>query len=237
MWRRETIRVRLDKYPFQEGTLRSVYFMKDLSRPPGPAQDFVAKISKDPADQNEAYFQDVEMQALAGHVADLFVAMQIPKKCAYVEAAVIECHDRVSPTGGRVVFAIEPLIRGNFIKYTNNYGWINAGAPRNTPQAFSHFSHYVSAGTFVVVDVQGITDTNGTDFYTDPQIHTRGDQPSFGKGDLRDQGIRKFFETHECNSICHALGLPRLTGPQTKPSPILPQPNPRMLWDLRKRKN
>ena len=37
-WVRHQIRVRLDKYPFQEGTLRSVYFMKDLSKPPGPAQ-------------------------------------------------------------------------------------------------------------------------------------------------------------------------------------------------------
>eukprot|EP00668_Euglena_longa_P035376 GGOE01045443.1.p1 GENE.GGOE01045443.1~~GGOE01045443.1.p1 ORF type:complete len:579 (+),score=131.70 GGOE01045443.1:87-1823(+) len=235
-WRRERIRVRLDKYPFQEGSLRSVFYMKDLTKPPGPAQDYVAKIAKHSDDNNSHYFQDCEMQALAGYIAELFVAMQIPKKCAYLEATVIECHDRVSPSGNKVLFAVEPLGRGTFIKFTNNYGWINPGAPRNTPQAFSHFSHYVSGGTMVVVDVQGVTDLNGVDFYTDPQIHTRSDQPSFGRADLREPGIRKFFETHECNSICHALGLPRPGGPAVKPSAIVPPPNSNLLVDLRNRR-
>ena len=63
--------------------------------------------------------------------------------------------------------------------------------------------------------------------------------PSFGKADLRAEGIQKFFETHECNSICHALGLPRVkngkvihdTSGQQR---TLPVPNPNLIWELKK---
>jgi len=239
-WATVKIRVRIDKYPFQEGTLRSVFYMKDFSRPAGPRQDYVAKISKDPREPVESYFQDCEMQALAAYLAQEFNKLSLPKKIDYLEASVIECHDRVSPVpGGRVVFAVEPYIHGTFCKYTNNYGWINPGAPRNSPQTFSHFTHYFSQGTLVVVDIQGITDEDGNDHYTDPQIHTRPGLPSFGKADLRAEGIQKFFETHECNSICHALGLPRVkngkvihdTSGQQR---TLPVPNPNLIWELKK---
>ena len=42
-WVRSDVRVRIDKHPFQQGTLRNVYHLKDLSKPAGPAQDYVAK--------------------------------------------------------------------------------------------------------------------------------------------------------------------------------------------------
>ncbi len=41
-------------------------------------------------------------------------------------------------------------------KYTNNWGWINPGAPRHTPQAFSHFTWCYSQGRLLVADVQGV---------------------------------------------------------------------------------
>lgn len=53
---------------------------------PAPLQDYVAKIVKHFDENSDHYFQDCEMQALAGYIAELFVAMQIPKKCAYLEA-------------------------------------------------------------------------------------------------------------------------------------------------------
>jgi hypothetical protein len=243
-WTHRKIRVRVDKYPFQEGTLRSVFYMKDLSQPAGRAQDFVAKISKDPREPAESYFQDCEMQALVAFLAEEFNKLNLPKPIEYLEASVIECHDRVATTpGGRVLFAVEPYIPGTFTKYTNNYGWINPSNPRNSPQTFSHFTYYYSNGTLVVVDIQAITDEQGNDHYTDPQIHTLPGLPSFGKADLRGEGIQKFFETHECNSICQALGLPRIakgfkvvhdTSAQQR---ALPVPNPNLIWELRRRES
>lgn len=40
------------------------------------------------------------------------------------------------------------------------------------------------------------------------QVHDRyGNFPSFGDGDLKQQGIEKFFESHRCNHWCRAMGL------------------------------
>eukprot|EP00668_Euglena_longa_P019254 GGOE01023971.1.p1 GENE.GGOE01023971.1~~GGOE01023971.1.p1 ORF type:complete len:639 (+),score=148.94 GGOE01023971.1:64-1980(+) len=209
-WFKRKIRVRLDLYPFQEGTLRSVFFMKDFSQPHGPLQDYVAKISKDPDEPPESYFDDCEMQALAAHYAEEFCQLGAPKPVSYIESAIIECHERQPPRpGARVLFSIEPYIHGTFIKYINNYGWINPGAPRHTPQAFAHFTWCHSQGTLLVVDVQGTVDHLGVDRYTDPQIHSGvPERMIFGKADLRIEGIRKFFETHECNEVCRQLWLP-----------------------------
>ena len=63
--------------------------------------------------------------------------------------------------------------------------------------------------------------------------------PSFGKADLGAEGIQKFFETHECNSICQALGLPRMSAngqvmaPKELIQRTLPAPNTTLVWDLK----
>ena len=63
-------------------------------------------------------------------------------------------------------------------------------------------------GRMLIVDIQGVGDC-----YTDPQIHTINGK-GFGKGNCGRKGIRKFFTSHQCNSICAYLGLPRInTGP------------------------
>lgn len=43
-------------------------------------------------------------------------------------------------------------------------------------------------------------------YFTDPQIHSH-DGNSFGMGNLGQEGIDRFLETHKCNSLCRQLGL------------------------------
>eukprot|EP00996_Jenningsia_fusiforme_P007252 NODE_978_length_1781_cov_25.537529_g863_i0.p1 GENE.NODE_978_length_1781_cov_25.537529_g863_i0~~NODE_978_length_1781_cov_25.537529_g863_i0.p1 ORF type:complete len:364 (-),score=58.05 NODE_978_length_1781_cov_25.537529_g863_i0:329-1420(-) len=205
-WTKTQQRVRIDKYPFQEGTMRSVFYMKDLARPMGGQQDWVAKISKDPSEDSDAYFHECEMQAIVQSFAEEYNKRDPPKKVVFADIAVIQCMERESTDGRPVLFTIEPYIAGPFIKYTNNYGWINPLAPRHTPQAFSHFSYELTEGKLIVVDVQGVIVKN-VDCYTDPQIHSDSSLPAFGKGDLKEEGIAKFFETHCCNDVCRRLGL------------------------------
>lgn len=58
------------RHPFQEGSLRSVFFMKDFSYPPGPPQDFVAKISKDPGQPpHQPHLAPLGPRACSHHVA------------------------------------------------------------------------------------------------------------------------------------------------------------------------
>jgi len=104
------------------------------------------------------------------------------------------------------VYGAEDLIEGTYIKHSDNNGWVASGADqipmRNTPHAFSHFTYEASGHRFIVVDIQGVND-----YYTDPQIHTV-DRKGFGLGNLGQDGINKFLETHKCNPICQFLGLP-----------------------------
>ena len=63
-------------------------------------------------------------------------------------------------------------------------------------QAFSHFTWEASTHTILVCDIQGVGDT-----WTDPQIHSFNGE-GYGKGNMGNDGIQKFLESHKCNEIC-----------------------------------
>ena len=68
--------------------------------------------------------------------------------------------------------SLEPFIEGEYIKYNNNAGWINADLVDDPfgqmAQAFSHFSFERSWGRFLVNDLQGVGRV-----LTDPSIQTQ----------------------------------------------------------------
>lgn len=85
------------------------------------------------------------------------------------------------------------------------------------PQAFSHFTYHHTRRKLLVCDLQGVLsnsdggeDRAGVFELTDPVIHYRsssGHSQVFGKTDLGEKGVRKFFQTHQCNEVCHLLGV------------------------------
>ena len=83
----------------------------------------------------------------------------------------------------------------------------------DVPQAFSHWS-YVNSTTFgderfLVCDVQGFYDKPRRIFeLIDPVIHSGERETTYARTDHGPKGIDKFFSTHCCNSLCHALHLP-----------------------------
>ena len=92
-----------------------------------------------------------------------------------------------------------------FICRSNNDGFV-AVAEYYEPilDAFSHWTHEVSRGQMLVIDLQGVK-KGGLFELTDPAIHSPiGD---FGQDNKRAMGIAKFFETHVCNLICEELRL------------------------------
>eukprot|EP01133_Synstelium_polycarpum_P016898 gene16898-20094_t len=199
--------------PFAEGAMRKAFRMKDLSAE-GPTSQMVAKLFKDPNEDRMVYFKDVEMQTYAKEIAERFNAKGPPKKIDFVPAFVMELVERQ----GKPFCAVEYFIEGKYEKHNNNYGFKN-DCDRNTPQAFSHFSYEDSGCQLIVVDIQGVGDV-----YTDPQIHS-SDGQGFGKGNLGIEGIKRFFSTHQCNSICHYLGLSSVNPkPITDESGTMPKP-------------
>lgn len=186
----------LNPQPFSKGNMRASYYMIDLRR---LNCMLVAKRYLKSSVGEDQYFDDVSMHSIAGHWARVFNAMHPPKKVRFVPAAVLVLPKRNPP----LILAMEPLLTGKFVKYNNNCGYVRRNA-RWTPQAFSHFTYQASNHELMVVDIQGVDD-----YYTDPQILSP-DGEGYGRGNLGKKGIRRFLESHKCNDVCRAVGLPPL---------------------------
>jgi hypothetical protein len=195
--------------------LRFIYYLLDLSLPEGQ-QECAAKLSKNPADSRESYFQDVLMHAKAKTFADEYNVMNPPKKVDFVLPVVMEFKLRKAPASkGHLYMNVEPFLKGHYKKYSNNFGFVS-GDDRNTPHAFSHFTHHASGGKLLVCDIQGVED-----MYTDPQIHSVDRSHKWGKGDMGQQGIVQFFNTHRCSSICEFLKLSKHSAKGSRVRPNL----------------
>ncbi|CAD8046871.1 unnamed protein product [Paramecium sonneborni] len=82
----------------------------------------------------------------------------------------------------------ERFFKGEFVKYNNNYGYINDDITEinKFAQAFSYYTFYISGGNYMVNDVQGVGH-----YFTDPAINTvRGD---FDETDIGEEGIKMFL--------------------------------------------
>lgn len=192
-WETKTINVKIADEHFAEGGMRVAHFMLLCGEDGAPDERLVAKRQKEDANRVELYDTDVMMQAACQAIANAFNQRKPFKKVDFVDCYVIQRKDGTW-------WGVEPYLTGKYIKYNNNYGYVDKDS-RNTPQAFTHFSHEYTEGKMMIVDIQGVGD-----HYTDPQIHT-ADGEGFGMGNIGQRGIDRFFKTHWCNPICVHLGL------------------------------
>ena len=160
---------------------------------------YVAKMSIDPYEERESYFQDVITQHYARAYAIRYNSYSPPKKIDILLCWLLELKQRP----GAPLCCVEVFVNGVYRKHNNNFGYVSEDE-RNTPQAFSHFSYEASQHSILIVDIQGVGDV-----WTDPQIHSR-DGVGFGKGNMGERGVEKFIASHRCNAICRYLKLPNL---------------------------
>ena len=64
-----------------------------------------------------------------------------------------------------------------------------------------------------MVDIQGVAhpEALGGFLLTDPQLHSKDGR--YGSGDLKQDGINKFFASHVCGDVCRRLGLKPVVCP------------------------
>ena len=127
-----------------------------------------------------------------------------------LDFVVTHCIQRKSETRfgtGDGFLLLEPYLTGDYVKYNSNAAYVNeelADHPSNLwAQAFSHFTFERSRGRFLVNDLQGIGLV-----LINPAIQT-WDRERFKltETNLNEEGFKFFPATHECNSVCHSLGL------------------------------
>ena len=76
----------------------------------------------------------------------------------------------------------------------------------DVPAALSHFSYSVSQGRKLLCDIQGVHNAADGFTLTDPVLHTLSKRRN-GSTDKGEDGMNRFFATHECNGLCRRLGL------------------------------
>ncbi|CAF1059515.1 unnamed protein product, partial [Brachionus calyciflorus] len=73
--------------------------------------------------------------------------------------------------------------------------------------SFSHWTYQVTKEYLIVNDLQGMLVDNKHYILTDPAISSPEGYERFSTTNLALKGIKKFFQTHQCNHICKHLKL------------------------------
>lgn len=207
------IMVKVAPKPFSEGHLRWAFQARCLKGKCGMPRNVVIKKLKCDRDSSIIACEDhMEIQCIAKYLAHEFnVRLQskdgkLPK-LEFLMVWSIQMVERQIPFYANM----EPFLAGDFEKFNSNLGYVSEC--HDVLQAFSHWTHHVTKGYLMVVDLQGVK-VGSKYILTDPAIHCTElvrNSPylknQFGNTNLGEEGMRQFFATHECNSVCRALNL------------------------------
>lgn len=161
-WLRSTTFVKMEKSPFANGAMRECYRMKKMSQVSSSfffrmdwvhCHNYVAKRYIKADTPSATYFDDIKMQMVSKHYADLYNHRSPPKPVDFLQAFVME----IVRDGTTVHFCIERAIETErYVKHSNNAGGVidPDGVHRATPHVFSRFSFYASKGSLMVVDIR-----------------------------------------------------------------------------------
>jgi hypothetical protein len=117
--------------------------------------------------------------------------MKNVKRVQFTEVTTLEVG-----TGANVKFYnMESLLEGEWLRYSNNGGYVNTMDYAAVLQAFTHWTHERSRGLLMVTDLQGVRMVHCTDVLR------------FTRTNLGAEGFKLFFDTHKCNDVCEKLGL------------------------------
>jgi len=220
------IRLRRSQDLFARGGFRYVYYAQTDS-----GEQYVAKRLYAEGDELENNIKDVEADIKDHLTADRCIRdFHRRAKKAHASTAsmhftssvsliIVKAHES-APACGSVVYFLERVIEGDYCKWIQNNGDINA-APSvcgqevlDTTQAMVHFSYEMSLKKgrdrrYMITDIQGFQLASGSTTLIDPAIcrpRVRGARPAGA-----DYGIRSaanaFFKAHRCSHICRALKL------------------------------
>ncbi|CAD8046726.1 unnamed protein product [Paramecium primaurelia] len=179
--------------PFAFGMMKDVFLMKKKNG--GPEELYVIKTplgSKPYQSQLEA------IQECRSHL----ICQQLMKKFKNDIADALEQQNFQKNEYPNVVYSdflileetknkywiAERFFKGEFVKYNNNFGYINEEITNlnKFAQAFSYYTFFISKGQYMINDVQGVGN-----YFTDPAINTtNGD---FDDTDLGQEGQQMYL--------------------------------------------
>merc|ERR1719193_761601 len=212
--------VQMEPEPFASGAMRCAFWLrvKQSSGLPLKAGEVMvlkeSKLSGTENNSKQTMILDLESQIQAKKLADQWnqevVSRGIGVRIDFLPAYVLNFKKRRSLD--RQWMSVEPALPNpdSFRKYNNNAGFVEPSEEAEIPNAFTHWTWHVTNIQLCVMDMQGARQSSGTFLLTDPQVQCK-DQNRFGKGNLGQKGIARFFAAHDCGDICMKLAL-RLPG-------------------------
>ena len=151
--------------PFAKGGARLAYYGTDVT----PFQSGVSNSPTAPVQATEdrlcvlkeflkvgkrtnakaSYIEQIEVQAVGMHLALQFnkVKPDHTKDIKFLKESVISFHEREKPA----YFTKENYIEGEYTKYNNNWGYVNAKEYHSLLHAFSHWTWHVTNGFLQVI--------------------------------------------------------------------------------------
>ena len=178
----------------------------------------VAKVhierAKTAQEQKKNCLIDIETLAISNYYAKKFNENEfVTKKIFFVKTFLFKL---TKPFNGISYLTVEQAIDGEFVKYNNNFGFVQKDCV--TAQAFTHFSFAASEGQLMITDLQGAKVNKGGQYLlTDPAIH-HTESEDLGSSNLGSTGFEKFFESHRCNTICNKLSISQSVSKSIKHS-------------------
>jgi hypothetical protein len=188
--------------PFAEGSVR----VASYARTAASTSKFVVKSFKKDGKTLAHLAEDMRIQALCKAFALEFNGLlKIEPPIDFIVTTCLQSKSKIGSEDG--CLSLEPFIDGEYIKYNNNSMFVKEDSPddpfNQIAQAFSHFTFERSWGHFLVNDLQGVGH-----LLTDPAIQTLDHERfKLAETNFYEEGFKFFFVAHECNSICHKLGL------------------------------
>lgn len=151
---------------------------------------------------------------VAAEMLEAFVASGLSKKWSIVinKPRAIECLG--SACKSRFQFFLAESYVPDHTKFNSNSGWSmpSSASHNHVLQALSHFSYMWSRGKMLLCNLKGSVDKNSRVItICDPAIvSSRAGQ--YGCTDIGRSGIQRFFQWHECNSLCSHWPVAPWTG-------------------------
>ena len=191
--------------PFAEGSECLVYHASDLTN---FRRIVLKKYKRTNPECNslDSYMKELSIRCIAATYAREFnIDKTKPADACDIEFVLLD----IVQSQYDSIYMLEPYLEGKIIKYNNNRGVVAASQPKSDVlQAFSHYTWVKSGKTLLVCDLQGYkVDRHNKMLLTDPAIHSRGSAGKYGSMDGGIDGVRMFFQTHSCSSVCSKMSL------------------------------
>ena len=191
--KKEAVRVKIAPHPFAEGELRLARYAQLITKGSTPHVLKEFKVIGDGVHTLERYLKQIEVSTISAYLAREYNKIRPPhcKQIRFLKSHAVS----VDTARGKRFYNLERMLPAGtkFIKYSNNVGYWDDDEFDETLARFSQWTHEVTRGYMMVVDLQGVK-TDKEYILTDPVLHCK-DIDRFGSTNMGELGMDRCLKS------------------------------------------